>query len=425
MAGGTSPWRDTGVAERGGDPGSRRMTTITGSCGVGPAFMTCRNSTGYHGVVTGGARRGRHDRMVHGGRSPAGGAVTAVAGGGAIGAALMVGRNTSRIDAVTGGAGPRRDTGVTERGGDPGSCRVTGVTGPGCHATFVPAGNAARNGGVVTGGARRGGDDGVVHGRGLPGRGAMTAVAGGGAIGAALMVIRKACGIDAVTGRTGAGGNTCVVHRRRPPRIGLMAAIAGCCRVRPTFVPHGDARRRFSVAGCTGTWCHAGMIECCRAPGRSSVAIVTGSWSQTTLVTGGYTGCVNPVTGRTGAGQHTGVIITTSDERPRATALPVTGIARRSSTHMAGRLTHGNRSIVTLRTGSRQNAIVRKERRLPVRGAMATVTVYGRRKVVCRFECGHDSPSGRVTLHALSRSASKYPLKMASLALDLSMAAGE
>lgn len=45
--------------------------------------------------------------------------------------------------------------------------------------------------------------------------------------------------------------------------------------------------------------------------------------------------------------------------------------------------------------------------------------------MVRRLKGGHDSPAGRMTLHALRRRSSKYALQVASLAHDLRVAAAE
>lgn len=81
--------------------------------------------------------------------------------------------------------------------------------------------------------------------------------------------------------------------------------------------------------------------------------------------------------------------------------------------------------VVAFRAAARSDTVVSKERRLPVRGSVAAVTVHRRGQVVCWFERGHDAPAGRVALETLCRRAFKYPLQVTPFAFDLGMATSQ
>jgi len=76
------------------------------------------------------------------------------------------------------------------------------------------------------------------------------------------------------------------------------------------------------------------------------MAVVAGSRSHAALVTGRNTCRVDSVTGRTGARQHTGVVIAATYESPGTTALQVARIASSCRAHMTGRFALGNGSVM-------------------------------------------------------------------------------
>ena len=100
-------------------------------------------------------------------------------------------------------------------------------------------------------------------------------------------------------------------------------------------------------------------------------------------------------------------------------------IARGPRAHVARGFALGGGAVMAFRTGPRQNPVVSKEGRSPVRGAVTTVTVDRRRQVVRRLKGGNDTAARRMALHTLRRSSSEYALQMAPLAYDLRMAAAE
>ncbi len=103
----------------------------------------------------------------------------------------------------------------------------------------------------------------------------------------------------------------------------------------------------------------------------------------------------------------------------------VATVSRHRSREVSHRFSLRNGIVVTLRATPGSHSVMGKERRLPIGRPMATVAIQGRGKMVRRLKGGDDPPSGRVTLHTLSRSPTKHPLDVASLTRNLSMSARE
>jgi len=81
--------------------------------------------------------------------------------------------------------------------------------------------------------------------------------------------------------------------------------------------------------------------------------------------------------------------------------------------------------VVARRTTSWRYTIVSKEGRLPIRRAMATITVHSRRQMVDRLDRGDDSPPGGVALHTLRGRPPKDALQVTPLAHNLRVAPAE
>ena len=111
------------------------------------------------------------------------------------------------------------------------------------------------------------------------------------------------------------------------------------------------------------------------------------------------------------------------ERRPSPSGRAVATIASQGRWNMRDGLPWSRTVVVTLPTTSRDYPIVRKECRNPIRGAVATITIKCRWKMIGRLKRGDDAPSRRVTLKTLLWSASKQPLQVTAFTFYLRMTA--
>ena len=233
-----------------------------------------------------------------------------------------------------------------------------------------------------------------------------------------------------VAGRAAPGDHPGVVHRGGRPSGGPMAGIAGSSRrnVRGRLT----SGRAAIVTGYASTRRHARMTEGRRSPGRGPVTAIAArtGWDMRRRLTGRP---ASVMAGYTGTRSHTCMVITCRGQDPIGDTHAMTGIARSRRNHMSRGLAsslntvvtgharagdnaempegcagprnrpmaifagHGcwnvrcglplHRAVVmTLRTTSRSDTIVRKKRRLPARCTVTAVAIHRGRQVVGRLK---------------------------------------
>ena len=127
------------------------------------------------------------------------------------------------------------------------------------------------------------------------------------------------------------------------------------------------------------------------------------------------------MTGRTGAWRDSNVFEGHAGPAHGLVAI-VAGYRRRNV--FPGFALHGD-VVVALRTGAWHHPVMGKEGRFPIGGAVAAAAVDRGRQVVRRLKCRDDSSAGRMALHTLRGGSPKNTLNVATLTINLRMAAGE